>query len=680
MVTPEALLRQLDDPKTRFAAALSLGRLQYRPALTRLIQLLSNSDAGTRWAAAYALGLMGDRVVIANLKLLLKDTDAMVRLAAARALGNLHAREATDDLIALLNDDAPAVREAASVALQLIGVPSESPKRERSTEKEKKEERDAKPGSVVSTGAFAPVPSPDEQFRADVMSWLMSAVQRMTGAERGFIALKSSDTGKLEYQAGVGIPPAAQQDFVSGNTPLLEEAAQSGETIITTNAQRDARFQQSESIVSFSLRSLMAVPIEVDGNVVGVIYGDNRLVKGLFTNDPLVEVKALAEQTAAVLFSSLPSAPSTEQNQPAPPPPPLPELSLGDLGGSAAKADPVPQSQPAPPAKPVTEVDLLDDAYGGAAAEMDDETELTPALKEQHDPEFFSRVEKDDTPSEVQFSAYYPHQAQANRRHGLYVYAHIPEALAQIGQDVERFREELGGQIRAPKQAKQTAQLKRDTPVTVEPESDELEFEPASLTKKWHDDWTRFDFDFRPPSTFAGETAVVRISIKVGAVEIAHINFSLNVVEKLLETAEMPAVDNPLVAAKLTCKTASVYQRIFISYSRKDKEVAENYRLAQLAMGNEVFMDTYSIRTGENWQAALARAIDQADIFQLFWSQNSADSENVRDEWDYALRVKCPDTGCDAFIRPVFWIKPMPDPPEKLSHLNFRFVPFAPPE
>ncbi|MBZ0287245.1 MAG: toll/interleukin-1 receptor domain-containing protein, partial [Anaerolineae bacterium] len=163
--------------------------------------------------------------------------------------------------------------------------------------------------------------------------------------------------------------------------------------------------------------------------------------------------------------------------------------------------------------------------------------------------------------------------------------------------------------------------------------------------------------------------------ITVSGVEIAHIKCPMEVVAQ-----PRFKIANPLAAAKLATQTARMYHRIFVSYSRKDTQVAEAYRLAQMAIGNDVFMDSYSIRVGEDWRAALARAIDDADIFQLFWSSHSAESENVRDEWDYAIKYKCPDQNCTYFIRPVFWDKPMPPPPQALSHLNFRYVPFDLPE
>ena len=135
---------------------------------------------------------------------------------------------------------------------------------------------------------------------------------------------------------------------------------------------------------------------------------------------------------------------------------------------------------------------------------------------------------------------------------------------------------------------------------------------------------------------------------------------------------------NPLAVAKFGTHTTVPYQLIFVSYSRSDSRVVEMYRRVQQAVGNEVFMDTYSIRAGEEWHAALALGIDTADVFQLFWSKNSAESLAVKDEWNYALAYRCPKTRGVGFIRPIYWTLPMPaPPPEELRHLNFRYVPLG---
>jgi HEAT repeat protein len=269
------------------------------------------------------------------------------------------------------------------------------------------------------------------------------------------------------------------------------------------------------------------------------------------------------------------------------------------------------------------------------------------------------------------FTTYYPREIQAKARYGLYVYAHHRGSEHAVFQDVQKFAQELGGKVPNPHiVVNDVIRLELGTALTVVPQCAGVTFNPVSLTKTYSNPWTRFDFDLT--SGAVDELLTGTISIQVSGVEIASIKMALEV-----RAAAAPvAVDNPLAAAKLSKETARMYQRIFVSYSRQDKAVVEAYRLAQLALGNDVFMDTYSIRAGENWQAALAHAIDNAEVFQLFWSENSAQSSNVRDEWDYALRFKCAENRCEEFIRPVYWIQPMPaTPPLELNHLNFRYVP-----
>jgi hypothetical protein len=277
----------------------------------------------------------------------------------------------------------------------------------------------------------------------------------------------------------------------------------------------------------------------------------------------------------------------------------------------------------------------------------------------------------------VQFTAYYPRETQANTRYLFLLYAHTEEAFEKVADDIEKFRDELGNIVPPPKTAKQTTQISLNTPITVVPECDQIEFDPPSLTKKWGGEWTRFGFDFRPTQAMSGDTLFVRVSIQIATVEVAHINSAVEVIEeKAGSDQHIDEMENPLAEAKLNSSTSELYQSIFISYSRKDKNVVKVYKLVQEAVGNIAFMDTYNIRAGEDWRSALALAIDKADIFQLFWSDNSAGSPNVRDEWEYALEHKCPENRCVGFIRPVCWNDPIkPLPPQELGHLNFKYVP-----
>lgn len=298
-------------------------------------------------------------------------------------------------------------------------------------------------------------------------------------------------------------------------------------------------------------------------------------------------------------------------------------------------------------------------------ASQNSATQTTPAIR------------PDDAAPATFFTAYYARESLSGMQQGLYVYAHLQDALRQIESDVQQFLEQLRGSVPRPASAQQSSKLAVGTALTVMPEADGLEFDPVAVTRKWQPPFTRFDFHYRAPQHLVGEIVTGRIAILVAGIEIAQIKFATKIEQGTQQSEPVQLPSNPLAAARLTqTEPAPTYDRIFISYSREDSIVAENYRLAQIAAGNDVFMDTYSIRTGENWRVALANAIDRADIFQLFWSENSASSENVRDEWDYALQFRCAQDRCAEFIRPVFWDDPMPKPPKQLAHLNFRRVPF----
>jgi len=83
-----------------------------------------------------------------------------------------------------------------------------------------------------------------------------------------------------------------------------------------------------------------------------------------------------------------------------------------------------------------------------------------------------------------------------------------------------------------------------------------------------------------------------------------------------------------------------------------------------------------ALRSGENWNARLLELIDSADIFQLFWSRHAAESEYVRQEYQYAAALRRRGVKSATFIRPIRWEEPMPaPPPPELAELHFDLIP-----
>src|SRR5204862_779437 len=91
---------------------------------------------------------------------------------------------------------------------------------------------------------------------------------------------------------------------------IVQKVIDGGEAILTTNAREDPRFGGQESIIAFNLRSILCVPLMVKTELIGVIYTDNRIRAGIFSESERDLLTAFANQAAvaienARLFSSL---------------------------------------------------------------------------------------------------------------------------------------------------------------------------------------------------------------------------------------------------------------------------------------------------------------------------------------------------------------------------------------
>lgn len=135
-----------------------------------------------------------------------------------------------------------------------------------------------------------------------VLNRAMDVIIQVTRAERGFLMLTDQATGELTFQV------ARNMDRVTITGPafevsrsIIQRAAQTGESIVTTDALRDLRFSDQDSVVSLSLRSILCIPLKVKDRVTGVVYVDNRLRAGLFQPEDVKALRAFADQAAIAI-------------------------------------------------------------------------------------------------------------------------------------------------------------------------------------------------------------------------------------------------------------------------------------------------------------------------------------------------------------------------------------------
>ena len=143
-----------------------------------------------------------------------------------------------------------------------------------------------------------------------VLQIVMDTIIRLTGAERGILLLRS-EKGELSTRLARNWE---QESLDLANSSfsqtIIYRVANEGQPLLTTNAQEDPRFTGQQSIIAHNLRSILCVPLKVKGEVTGVIYADNRIRSGLFTQKQLDLLVAFANQAAvaienASLFASV---------------------------------------------------------------------------------------------------------------------------------------------------------------------------------------------------------------------------------------------------------------------------------------------------------------------------------------------------------------------------------------
>ena len=96
-----------------------------------------------------------------------------------------------------------------------------------------------------------------------VLEEVMDSVISLMRAERGFLMLRDP-SGELSVRIARGIAQVDldEEEFVVSRT-VVRRVAETGQPVLTTNAQEDPRFTGQLSIAAYHLRSILCVPLKL---------------------------------------------------------------------------------------------------------------------------------------------------------------------------------------------------------------------------------------------------------------------------------------------------------------------------------------------------------------------------------------------------------------------------------
>ena len=275
---------------------------------------------------------------------------------------------------------------------------------------------------------------------------------------------------------------------------------------------------------------------------------------------------------------------------------------------------------------------------------------------------------------DVRFTVYRPQTLSPEVWGSLLVFAHKTDLVQEPGkppldptEQVEAIARAHFGNLPVRKAGEDARSgVRRGARLRITADLPGLRCEPASAEFDWWEPVHHVVFQLLASPEKVG--SVVRGAVRIwrGPLILGEVSVAISI------TASAPAVQPPAVA-----ESAPRYRKIFPSYSHHDRAIVDSFTEIVRTFGDEYLRDVIALRSGERWRERLPELIEEADVFQLFWSSNSMRSPYCREEWEHALAL-----GRPFFVRPFYWEDPRPEdranglPPAALDALEFAKVTF----
>jgi HEAT repeat protein len=698
----EPLLAQLAhvNRDRRATAAEALGKMADAAALDPLVSaMLNDNDWLTRSRAAKALEQIGDARALEPLLVALEDKDSSVRGSVILALGQLGGPAAVERLMAELTGPGLRESEPAAKALAQIGEPSIRPLLAVLGHLGWKDylaiDTLVKIGGPSVEPLIAMLGTADLSLRGEI-AFALGRIGDPRAIDSLAAALNGRD-GDVRHAAAFALARIG-----GAATETLLQALRSEEAGVRAAATSALAGADGRAIAA-----LQTALDDVDAAVREAAVKALARTESALTTERLV--KLVRDDPATGVRTAAIEALGKAADQPASDDLLIDLLRDRDPSLRAAAATALARPDNSGAVEPL--ISLLVDADDrvltsaiSALAEIGDERAFVPLVElgdraattlraislssrsylvhrvmERISRPAFSLGSRSDLPrghvpervptpaTEVDLATFHPKEVRLDRWYTLLAYVHVRDMRDAVERD-SQVRGDPGVRHRSIYRPSRV-DIARGAEIAIVPDLSGFVINPAVERIMWLEDWHRVDFriqanpangDLQIDAATNGHVSFYVEGLLAGEVPISiYVSEEANAEEEL---------------ASRQSSSASLFQSIFASYSHDDALVVDRLSRAYRAIGNRFLRDVESLRSGVEWKEEILSLIEQADVFQLFWSQAAKQSPHVEKEWRHALERARP-----AFIRPIFWQVPMPEPPPELAGIHFQHYPFDSP-
>ncbi|MFC1617394.1 AAA family ATPase [Candidatus Margulisiibacteriota bacterium] len=130
---------------------------------------------------------------------------------------------------------------------------------------------------------------------------IISTINENAGAQRTYLIIKS-DNGEMILQGlEIGADLILLKDYKEVSQSIIQYVTRTKKPLVLSDASNDVTYLADPYIKKRAVKSIFCLPIIFQGELRGVIYLENNLVEGAFSEDRINAVKVLGTQAAISL-------------------------------------------------------------------------------------------------------------------------------------------------------------------------------------------------------------------------------------------------------------------------------------------------------------------------------------------------------------------------------------------
>jgi len=139
------------------------------------------------------------------------------------------------------------------------------------------------------------------EFNLDrLLEMVVDASIELTHAERGYMLLQRGTGIEVEVARNFG-RGTVEADEAGLSRSVAKRVLASGEPLLTIDAEEDARLVDAESVTELGLRSILCVPVQAQGKVVGALYLEDRVRRGIFSEEDKVNLEVFSANAGVAI-------------------------------------------------------------------------------------------------------------------------------------------------------------------------------------------------------------------------------------------------------------------------------------------------------------------------------------------------------------------------------------------